>query len=71
MNTCARMAVRLRCSPEAGYHNIVDQLLLLLLLLSHFSHVRLCATLWRAAHQAPLSTGFSRHQLYLSTKQEV
>ena len=28
--------------------------LLLLLLLSHFSHVRLCVTPWMAAHQAPL-----------------
>ena len=28
--------------------------------LSHFSHVRLFATLWTGAHQAPLSTGFSR-----------
>ena len=26
------------------------------------SHVRLCATLWTAAHQAPLSTGFSRQE---------
>ena len=25
-----------------------------------FSHVRLFATLWTAAHQAPLSMGFSR-----------
>ena len=32
----------------------------LLLLLSHFSHSRLCATPWTAAHQAPLSLGFSR-----------
>ena len=31
----------------------------LLLLLSRFSRVRLCATLWTAAHQAPLSLGFS------------
>ena len=30
------------------------------LMLSHFSHVRLCATLWTEADQAPLSTGFSR-----------
>ena len=30
---------------------------LLLLLLSHFSHVRLCATPQTAAHQAPLSLG--------------
>ena len=37
-------------------------LLLLLLLLSHFSHVQLCATPWTAAHQAPLSLGFSRQE---------
>ena len=34
--------------------------LLLLLLPSHFSHVRLCATPWTAAHQASPSMGFSR-----------
>ena len=33
-----------------------------LLLLSHFSHVRLCATPEMAAHQAPLSLGFSRQE---------
>ena len=32
---------------------------LLLLLLSCFSRVRLCVTPWTAAHQAPLSLGFS------------
>ena len=37
-------------------------LLLLLLLLSRFSRVRLCATPWTAAHQAPLSTEFSRQE---------
>ena len=37
-------------------------LLLLLLLLSRFSHVRLCATPETAAHQAPLSLGFSRQE---------
>ena len=37
-------------------------LLLLLLLLSHFSRVRLCATPQTAAHQAPLSLGFSRQE---------
>ena len=36
--------------------------LLLLLLLSHFSRVRLCATPWMAAHQAPPSLGFSRQE---------
>ena len=35
---------------------------LLLLLLSHFSCVRLRATPWTAAHQAPLSLGFSRQE---------
>ena len=34
----------------------------LLLLLSHFSRVWLCATPWMAAHQAPLSLGFSRQE---------
>ena len=32
----------------------------MLLLLSHFSRVRLFATLWTVAHEAPLSMGFSR-----------
>ena len=35
-----------------------------LLLLSRFSRVRLCVTLWTAAHQAPLSTGFSRQEYW-------
>ena len=35
---------------------------MLLLLLSCFSHVRLCATPLTAAHQAPLSPGFSRQE---------
>ena len=34
----------------------------LLLLLSYFSRVRLCATQWTAAHQAPPSLGFSRQE---------
>ena len=37
-------------------------LYMLLLLLSHFSRVRLCATPQTAAHQAPLSLGFSRQE---------
>ena len=36
--------------------------LLLLLLLSHFSRVRLCVTPQTAAQQAPLSLGFSRQE---------
>ena len=37
-------------------------LLLLLLLLSRFSRVRLLATPWTAASQAPPSMGFSRQE---------
>ena len=36
--------------------------LLLLLLLSRFTRVRLCATPETAAHQAPPSLGFSRQE---------
>ena len=39
-------------------------LIILLLLLSHFSHVRLCATPWTAAYQAPPSLGFSRKEYW-------
>ena len=37
---------------------------MLLLLLSRFSHVRLCATPETAAHQAPLSLGFSKQEYW-------
>ena len=33
-------------------------------MLSHFSCVQFCATPWTAAHQAPLSTGFSRQEYW-------
>ena len=33
-----------------------------IILLSHFSRVRLCVTPWTAAHQAPPSLGFSRQE---------
>ena len=39
-----------------------SKMLLLLLLLSHFSRVRLCATPQTAAHQAAPSLGFSRQE---------
>ena len=32
--------------------------------LNRFSHVRLFATLWTVAHQAPLSMGFSRQEFW-------
>ena len=37
---------------------------MLLLLLRHFSHVRLRVALWTVAHQAPLSMGFSRQEYW-------
>ena len=37
---------------------------LLLLLLSHFNRVRLCATPWTAACQAPPPMGFSRQEYW-------
>ena len=43
-------------------HKPKQLLLLLLLLLSRFSRVRLYATPQMAAHQAPLSLGFSRQE---------
>ena len=46
-------------STRVGCHCLLN---LLLLLLSCFSCVRLCATQWTAAHQAPLSLGFSRQE---------
>ena len=33
-------------------------------MLSRFSHIRLCSTLWTAAHRVPLSTGFSRQEYW-------
>ena len=42
-------------------HNLSMLLLLLMLLLSRVSCVRLCATS-QAAHQAPLSLGFSKQE---------
>ena len=41
---------------------IREKILQTLLKLSHFSRVRLCATPQMAAHQAPLSLGFSRQE---------
>ena len=48
--------------PTRSCDNQKHLLLLLLLLLSRFSRVRLCATPQTAAHQAPPSLGFSRQE---------
>ena len=44
------------------HFSCVAYCMLLLLLLSHFSRVRLCVTPEMAAHQAPPSLGFSRQE---------
>ena len=49
-------------TSESAHVGFECLLLLLLLLLSRFSRVRLCATPWTAAHQAPPSLGFSRQK---------
>ena len=36
----------------------------MIIVLSHFSCVRLCVTPWSVDHQAPLSMGFSRHEYW-------
>ena len=41
-----------------------EPLLLLLLLLSRFSHAQLLATTWTGAYQAPLSMGSSRQEYW-------
>ena len=55
---CYSLTVAWSCSRQTKWTMIV----LRLLLLSRFSRVRLCATPQTAAHQAPLSLGFSRQE---------
>ena len=70
---CIPLPVRQNCSPLYGagddrylltglLHNRRASLELLLLLLSQFSRVQLCAIPEMAAHQAPPSLGFSRQE---------
>ena len=47
---------------DIRYLEVYLKIVLLLLLLSHFSRVRLCATPETAAHQAAPSLGFSRQE---------
>ena len=51
-----------RGSSQHRNRTRVSRTVLLLLLLSHFSHVRLCATPQTPAHQAPPSLGFSKQE---------
>ena len=49
--------------PQQGHLiSLCLSITLLLLLLSHFSRVRLCVTPETAAHQVPPSLGFSRQE---------
>ena len=62
---CAQLVSRYWISTMHTVANINlthSLLLLLLLLLSHFSRVQLCVTPSTAAHQTPLSLGFSRQE---------
>ena len=49
-------------SQRVGHDLATEPLLLLLI---HFTHVWLCATLWTAAHQDTLSLGFFRQDYWL------
>ena len=59
MDTCVCMAESLQ-SPAT----ITTLLLSYVSILNHFSPVRLCATPWTVACQAPLSIGFSRQEYW-------
>ena len=53
--------------PSGSFRKLLILLirgLLLLLLLSRFSRVQLCATPWTAAYQAPPSIGFARQEYW-------
>ena len=56
INSCFKLYISLKPSQIQSVRRV------LLLLLGHFSRVRLCATPETAAHQAPPSLGFSRQE---------
>ena len=55
--------IRFKCSDFSSWLPWMI-LVLLLCILSHFSCVRLFATSWTIAHQAPLSMGFPRQEYW-------
>ena len=62
-NPCPKIYTRdLQGRVISGEYGLATSNLLLLLLLSRFSCVQLYATPWTAAHQAPLSLGFSSQE---------
>ena len=63
LQLCPTLCDPMDCSPPgSSVHGISQARILLLLLLSRFSRVRLCAAPQTAAHQAPPSLGFSRQE---------
>ena len=57
----------IKCSRPMNLYScfsVLGNFRVLLLLLSHFSRVRLCATPQTAAHQVPPSLGFSRQEYW-------
>ena len=59
MQTCTARMV----NSTASSQRTKDRTAMRLLLLNRFSRVRLCATLWTAAHQAPLSMEISQARI--------
>ena len=59
LSTSVELSRKQRNSEKTS---ISTSLATLLLLLSRFSHIRLCATPYMAAHQAPLSLGLFRQE---------
>ena len=69
MNTQTRSLPSLRIHASTGEENNIikkvrSKIWGMLCVLSCFSHVRLSATLWTVAHQAPLSMGLSRQEYW-------
>ena len=62
LHECLRQLICLGKPRIYIWHEV--WIILLLLLLSRFSRVRLCATPWTAAYQAPPSLGFSRQEYW-------
>ena len=58
-NSLEEMEYPLQSTKESKYRVCVC-----VCVLSHFSHFQLFVNLWTIAHQAPLSTGFSRQKYW-------
>ena len=64
MKRCSMSLIReVKIKTTMRYH-LMSVRMLLLLLLSHFSHVQLLVAPWTAAYEAPLSMGFPRQEYW-------